>query len=147
MRKTKLKKWVKRLVWILMLALFVFNSATSELTGLAQHIASGLAFMVLAIVHICLNGRYFIHCLANFPRRTMAAKARVSLIIDLLMIVAFLLLLVFGFILAADYLPSEFAERHDLELTHGLVAAVGFFLVLAHAILHLPRRKKPKRRP
>ena len=143
-RKSRLKKWSKRLVWILMLALFVFNSATSELTGLTQHVVSGILFIVLAIIHICLNGRYFIHCLINFPRRAMTAKARVNIIIDLLLIATFILLLVFGLILLADYLPEPFSERHDLELTHGLIAAAGCFLMLTHAILHLPSRKKPR---
>jgi hypothetical protein len=138
-------KYVKRAVYVLMSALIVFNSLTTELTGKIPHIAAGIAVSALAAVHIWLSRKYFLFSAKNLFSAKLRLKGKINFAVDVSLIVLFAAITFTGVMMALGRHGAFFADKHDTEVFHGVLGGCAVLLIAVHAVLHKrPGGKRPK---
>ena len=119
------------IVMIIILAL-LYNS---HVAAMSFHEIAGLAVFGLFIIHCLLNIKWVIGVSKRFFSSSLTAKARISYIIDLLLLVTFILMIISGICTSQALFPSE-THGSVWRSVHHFCGAVSIILVGIHLGLH-----------
>ncbi|MGN1113759.1 MAG: DUF4405 domain-containing protein [Oscillospiraceae bacterium] len=126
-------KIFKPILDFIMIIDFVLLQST-KFTGGNLHEILGIALAIILFIHIAVNMKQTVRMFQNFGK--LKLKAKMSLIIEVILITAFAICIISG-LLISKYLLHMPAFSYSFSLIHSWAGIISFIIALIHLGFHL----------
>lgn len=131
-----MKKNVVKIVLDVVILLLLFLMYQKQVISLSFHEIGGLAVCGLFLVHKALNWKWICGVTRKLFSKSMTGRARLSYLVNVLMLLSFLFILISGVLISKTILTGISVPGHTWKAIHYFASALAIILCGIHIGLH-----------